>query len=135
MDLPEGVSGKKKAETLSRQERDQLRCRACGNWLRPHVLWFDESYNEHYYHFNSALETALRTHLLITVGTTGTTTLPNHVVERVLRSGGLMIDINVADNPFADMAMRSGRGICVRGPSSLALAELASTIESIHTNL
>ena len=43
----------------------------------------------------------MRTRLLITVGTTGTTTLPNHIAILVQRNGGMMIDINVAGNPFA----------------------------------
>jgi NAD-dependent deacetylase len=69
--LPDGLSPKKKGEALTAIDRKHLKCPACGSWLRPHVLWFDETYNEHHYYYNSALETAKRTRLLITVGTTG----------------------------------------------------------------
>ncbi|HSO18404.1 MAG TPA: Sir2 family NAD-dependent protein deacetylase [Desulfosarcina sp.] len=133
--LPAGLGDKQKGGFLTDPERRRLKCRDCGSWLRPHVLWFDESYNERHYHFRSALKTADRTRLLITVGTTGTTTLPSYVVERVLRGGGLMIDINVADNPFADLAIKSGRGIAVRRRSSHTLTELVRAADLTWLNL
>jgi NAD-dependent deacetylase len=110
-------------------------CPACGGWLRPHVLWFDETYDEPNYRFTSALETAQRTQLLITVGTAGATTLPNHIVNLVTRNGGLMFDINVADNPFARAAKQSDRGIFIQRASSEALAQLAGAIDDEESNL
>ena len=120
---------------LTASDQQQLKCPTCGSWLRPHVLWFDEAYNEHHYHFNSALEAAKRTRLLITVGTTGMTTLPNHIVNLVLSNGGLMFDINVADNAFAGLAIQSGRGIFIRRSSGQALVALLPTIASASSNL
>ena len=133
--LPEGLSPKKKRSVLTKTEMRQLKCPICGSWLRPHVLWFDETYNEHHYHFNSALETAKRTRMLITVGTAGATTLPNLIVKRVLSNGGLMFDINVADNPFAALAMHADRGIFIQRNSSEALVELMQTTASALSNL
>lgn len=129
--LPDGLTAKGKGDTLSDRERRLLTCPDCGGWRRPHVLWFDESYNEHHFHFDSALEVAMRTHLLITVGTAGATTLPNHIVNLVHKNGGLMIDINVADNPFADVAMHSEQGIFIQHSSSDALVGLARTLDSL----
>jgi NAD-dependent deacetylase len=133
--LPESLSPKTKGSALTDKERRQLRCPICGGWLRPHVLWFDETYNEHHYHLNSALEIASRSRLLITVGTSGATTLPNLIVNHVLRNGGLMFDINLADNPFAARAMRSGRGIFIQRNSAEALVALLHTIASALPNL
>lgn len=133
--LPENLPPKSKGSRLTDSECRQLKCPTCGNWLRPHVLWFDETYNEHHYHFNSALETAKRTRLLITVGTAGATTLPNHIVNLVLSNGGLMFDINVTDNPFGGLAMQSHQGIFIKGTSSETLVELARTIASAQANL
>jgi NAD-dependent deacetylase len=129
LDLPDALSSKNKGGSLTDEERERLICPACGGWLRPHVLWFDETYDEPNYRFNSALETAQRTRLLITVGTAGATTLPNHIVNLVYRNGGLMIDINVADNPFARVAKQSNHGIFIQGASSEALAQLAGAID------
>ena len=133
--LPNALPAKEKGGSLTDAEKDLLMCPACGGWLRPHVLWFDETYDEPNYRFNSALETAQRTRLLITVGTAGATTLPNHIVNLVHHNGGLMIDINVADNPFARVAAQSGRGIFIRRASSEALSQLAGAIDDQRSNL
>lgn len=123
--LPPDISPKMKGETLSAGERLQLKCPRCNSWLRPHVLWFDETYNERFYRFDSAIRIANDTRLLITVGTAGATNLPNHIVNIVYGNGGLMIDINVTDNPFAGMALKADQGVFVQQPSSKALASLA----------
>jgi hypothetical protein len=72
---------------------------------------------------------------LITAGTSGATTLPNHIVGIVHRNNGLMIDINVADNNFASVVTQSKQGIVVQEPSSIALAELARTTKMALSNL
>jgi NAD-dependent deacetylase len=128
--LPDGLHPKQPGDILTDDERRCLRCTACGNWIRPHVLWFDETYNERHFRFNSALETAAQTHLLITIGTSGATTLPNHIVNLVQVNGGLMIDINVADNPFANLITRSDRGVFIKGNSSAALVALLRKIDT-----
>jgi NAD-dependent deacetylase len=133
--LPQGLSPKQKGERITTSECKRLICPLCGNWLRPHVLWFDETYNERHFRFDSALETAAKTDLLITVGTAGATTLPNHVANLVFNSGGLMIDINVADNPFASMAMRSKQGVFINQSSSKALVTLAGALTTIAEKL
>lgn len=72
--------------------------------MRPHVLWFDEYYNEEQYRFDSALAAINAADALIVVGTTGTTSLPAHLL-RIAQSRGLVIvDINPNDNPFARAA-------------------------------
>jgi NAD-dependent deacetylase len=133
--LPDGVAPKGKGAALTETEKQHLTCPACGSWLRPHVLWFDETYNERHYRFQSALETANRTGLLITVGTAGATTLPNHIVNIVHGHGGVIIDVNLADNPFGSLAKQSVRGIFVKRASSEALAALARAVVSYQPNL
>ena len=133
--LPEGLPAKRKGDALTDEDRNLLRCPACGNWLRPHVLWFDETYDEANYRFQSALESAANTRLLITVGTAGATTLPNHIVNLVYANGGLMIDINVADNPFARVARQADQGIFLPMASSEALAELAAAVTADQSDL
>jgi len=133
--VPDALLPKKKGGSLTVEEKNLLTCPACGGWLRPHVLWFDETYDEPNYRFDSALETAQRTQLLITVGTAGATTLPNHIVDIVYNDGGLMIDINVADNPFGRVARQSGYGIFIQRASSEALSQLAGAIDDQRSNL
>jgi NAD-dependent deacetylase len=123
--LPEELKAKGKGEELSEAEKKLLACPNCGSLLRPHVLWFDESYNEAYYHFESSLAVASRTDLLITVGTSGATNLPNQVAWLVSQNGGAIIDINIEKNPFSELAERSQGGAFIQGASSVVLPEMA----------
>jgi chromate transport protein ChrA len=49
---------------LSATDRAALTCPRCGGWLRPHVLWFDECYDEENYSMDSALRAAAAADLL-----------------------------------------------------------------------
>ena len=51
--VPDEISPKAKGDQLTQAESDLLRCPRCGERSRPHVLLFDEYYNEDYYHFHS----------------------------------------------------------------------------------
>lgn len=52
-----------------------------GKLARPHVLWFDEYYNEELYRYQSALEVARKMDGLLFVGTTLQTNLPSQIVN------------------------------------------------------
>jgi NAD-dependent deacetylase len=69
--IPAAVPGKARGEKLTAADRELLRCPKCGALARPHVLWFDEYYDEASYRFESALRVAGETDLLITVGASG----------------------------------------------------------------
>ena len=86
MPLPAPVSVKKKDEPISDDEWQALHCMKCGHLLRPHVLWFDESYNEAHYRYESTLEAGRQSDLLLVVGTSGATNLPNQLVAEVYKS-------------------------------------------------
>jgi len=126
--LPEGLSGKAKGEDLTEEERGLLTCPRCGKYLRPHVLWFDESYDELHYRFQSSLEAAARTDLLLTVGTAGATNLPNQVAWLVYQKGGTILDINIERNPFSELAERSRDGAFIQGESAAILPEIAEIL-------
>ncbi len=101
---------------------EKLLCPKCGQRTRPHVLWFDESYDETFFRFESSLQTARKTDLLLIVGTSGATNLPNHVVSTVLANDGLVVDINIESNLFANLAEQH-QGIALKGPSGVILPE------------
>ncbi len=105
----------------------KLTCPKCGISTRPHVLWFDETYNEPFYRFESSLETASNTDLLLVIGTSGSTNLPNYVVQMVVQKGGLVLDINIEANTFGEMAIKN-RGFSLTGPSGEILPELVAAI-------
>ncbi|MFZ5572432.1 MAG: SIR2 family NAD-dependent protein deacylase [Thermodesulfobacteriota bacterium] len=122
--LPEALYGRGRETPVTREDLALLTCPACGHMTRPHVLWFDETYDEVHYRFYSSMETAARTRLLIVVGTSGATNLPNQVVHEVYRRGGAVIDINIEENPFSRMAARSPGGAFLQTSSSQALGEM-----------
>jgi NAD-dependent deacetylase len=125
--LPDEVEGKDRGEPLTDADRHQLRCPACGGWSRPHVLWFDETYNEEHFRFVSSLQVAAETDLLLIVGTAGATNLPNQVAWQAHQRRATIIDVNIEENPFSRLA-RSGGGFFVQAPAAAALPRLVKQL-------
>lgn len=107
--MPEDVS----------EPRVQLRCPRCGGMARPHVLWFDESYDEERFFLDTARRLAAQAKTLIVVGTSAQTNLPWQIVSIALRAGAHVIDINIEDNPFGDLAHET-----IRAPAAEAIPAL-----------
>lgn len=128
--LPEISMDRTKSTPLSKDEISKLHCPRCGERSRPHVLWFDETYNEHHYHFYSALQVSEKTDLLIITGTSGATNLPTQVASIVSRNGGFIVDINIEPNPFSNLAKSSGQGCFIQEKSSTALPALVKALIS-----
>jgi NAD-dependent deacetylase len=122
--VPKNLTGREKNETLTETDRQLLMCPYCSSRTRPHVLWFDEMYNEHYYRYHSALKVAGETDLLLVVGTSGATSLPNQVVWEVKNRNGIIIDINIEKNPFSDIALNSRQGFFIKQPSGEILPDI-----------
>jgi NAD-dependent deacetylase len=106
---------------LSAEERRALTCARCGGWLRPHVLWFDECYDEPYYRMESALRAASEADLLLVVGTSGATNLPMQIGRIAFAGGAALVDVNPDDDPFAALAARARRGFAARGTATALL--------------
>jgi NAD-dependent deacetylase len=123
------TAGKDRQEDLTESERELLVCKNCGKRARPHVLWFDEMYNEHYYRYQSSLNVADQTELLIVVGTSGATNLPNQVAWMARSRDSIIIDVNIQENPFSKIALKSRRGFFVKEPSSTALPRILRTLK------
>ena len=107
--LPLDIFPREKDQDLSAEDKQKLRCTHCGAGTRPHVLWFDECYDEHYFKFESAMRVAAETDLLIIAGTSGVTSLPNHIANTVYQNETI-IDINIEANPFTELALHSPAG-------------------------
>ncbi|MGC4069624.1 MAG: Sir2 family NAD-dependent protein deacetylase [Polyangiaceae bacterium] len=125
--LPE--FGRFDAQTeLSEDDERRLKCTRCGAWLRPHVLWFDEYYDEENYRADSALRAAAEAELLLVIGTSGATNLPMQIGQLCLRTGAAIVDVNPEPNPFTDLAQRASRGHVVRGPASILVPEIVGAL-------
>jgi NAD-dependent deacetylase len=103
-----------------------LVCPRCGGMARPHVLWFDESYDEERFYFDTVRSLARQASLLVVAGTSASTNLPWQVVQLAARAGAVIVDVNVEDNPFGDIAERSG-GV-VRSPAGAALPAIVDSL-------
>jgi NAD-dependent deacetylase len=110
------------------EDRRRLSCPRCGGWLRPHVLWFDECYDEENYSMQTALRAAGAADLLLVVGTSGATNLPMQIGELAWRRGVALVDVNPEENPFAELAGRSPRGFFAQGSACQRLPEIVAAL-------
>lgn len=127
--LPLPDLGPRDAETpLSAEDRRALTCPGCGGWLRPHVLWFDEYYDEENYRMDTALGAAGRADLLLVVGTSGATNLPMQIGELAWRRGIALVDVNPEENPFSELCAHAPRGFFARGAACARLPEIVAAL-------
>jgi NAD-dependent deacetylase len=127
LDLPE-VGVRSKDAPLPEAQRAKLTCPRCGGWLRPHVLWFDEYYDEENYRMDSALRAAGAADLLLVVGTSGATNLPMEIGRLVFHRGAALVDVNPEENPFAELARAASRGFFARGSACERLPAIARAL-------
>ena len=118
-------------EVITTKEWQALRCPKCGEDLRPHVLWFDEYYNEKYFKRDSVLRISKETGILFILGTSGATNLPRTVTENVLARNGMVVEVNIEDNYFSELLSDKKNGISIRQETSPFLAELKGELERI----
>jgi NAD-dependent deacetylase len=124
--LPDSTPALGRGEPVSDATRAALVCPRCAGPARPHVLWFDESYDEAHFYLDTARRLAAAAALVIVVGTSAQTNLPWQVVSIAARAGAAIVDINVEDNPFGDIARESGG--TVRAPAAVALPQLVDAL-------
>ncbi|ACY17524.1 SIR2 family NAD-dependent protein deacylase [Haliangium ochraceum] len=115
-------------QPLDEAQRQLLRCPRCGGRTRPHVLWFDEYYDEAYFRFHSSRDAATRAALLLIVGTSASTNLPWQVVTLAQQHGATIIDINLESNPFEPAALASPGGAVIRQPATAVLPPLVAAL-------
>jgi NAD-dependent deacetylase len=115
-----------KGEDLTCEQTEKLKCPKCNSFARPHVLWFDEFYDEEYYRRDSALHVSKETGLLLIVGTSGATTLPQLIVQNTMAGQGMVVDINKNSNYFSTLVEGKANGFALRGRSSDILPEFVA---------
>lgn len=113
---------------LTAEDRAKLSCPRCGGWLRPHVLWFDEYYDEENYRMDTALRAASRADLLLVVGTSGATNLPMQIGQLAFRRGVAIVDVNPEENPFSELCEGSPRGFFARGGAGERLPGIVAAL-------
>ncbi len=115
--IPEGVGSVTKDQALSDEAWELLRDDQ-GRRTRPHILWFDECYDERLYRSDSAMRAAHSCDLFVVVGTSGAAAIPVHATAAAANHGAIIVNVDPAgDNPFAEFARERGpeRGLWVEG--------------------
>lgn len=114
--------------TKEQVERDPIpTCPKCGTRCRPHVLWFDECYNEAWYHRVSALEAADNADCIVVVGTTLTTGLPQRIVSKAKQRKIPIVNLD----PSAYEEPREGM-LNVGAKSGEALPRILAKLRSLY---
>jgi NAD-dependent deacetylase len=128
--IPHAISPKEQGKSVTEEEKQLLHCHLCGSITRPHVLWFDEWYDEALFRFESALRWAQQTDLLLVVGTSGATNLPMQIGMLIAgKAGAIFIDINPNQNPFRQMALQHPHGLAFEGKSGDMLPKIIDLFE------
>jgi len=109
--IPDDLGPKwEKGRLPTADELERLRCKHCGALGRPHVLFFDESYNEELSYFESARRKAFDADALFVVGTSFATNLPNQLAAIAETRGIPLYIIDPEPGPYARLAEASGGG-------------------------
>jgi NAD-dependent deacetylase len=124
--IPDAVPDLARGAAVAAESRALLVCAHCGGMARPHVLWFDEFYDEPRFHLETVRRLAARAALVVVAGTSGQTNLPWQVVRLAAAAGATIVDVNPEDNPLGEIAASSGGTI--RGPASAALTAIADAL-------
>jgi NAD-dependent deacetylase len=117
-----------KGRALSDRERELLRCPSCGARGRPHVLWFDETYDEANFRFQSSIEAARNASIVVVIGTTGATSLPMHVGMIASQRGVPLVVVNPEPNPFSEIVRRAGFGAFLQGTAGEWIPQLVDLL-------
>jgi NAD-dependent deacetylase len=124
---PDLVCGRDEPLTDATWER--LHNPATGNRCRPHILWFDEYYEEHLYRSETALRWASTASTVVVVGTSGAARMPWLVAETGLRQGAVLVDVNPDDDPFRELARSAGeRGRVVDATAVVGVPQVVAAL-------
>lgn len=123
--FPKDLGHYTKGDIMPEEEWDKLACPECSELMRPHVLFFDEYYNEPYYKYESAIRAAFEADLLIVAGTTGATSLPWLIFETVMTNHKPVIAINLEPTIFTQTVEINQLGWVLMGKSGEILPEIA----------
>lgn len=124
--IPQAFDGWTENDELTDDHLKLLVCPYCDSFTRPHVLWFDEFYDEENYGFASAQRAVANASLCITAGTSGGIPVAERLAGIAARAGAILIDVNTRDSRLRRLAVR--RGAFIEGPATTAMRAIAQTV-------
>lgn len=95
---------------------------------RPHVLWFDETYDEARFRFESTLAAVERAAIVVVIGTSGSTNLPTLIVRRAHQRRVPLLVVNRDPSPFSMLAEHTASGHYCKASAGEAVPWLAEAL-------
>lgn len=100
------------------------KCPQCGEWLRQHVLWFDELYASHAdYQWGRVLEASERSALVLFVGTSFSVGVTDQVVTAARQRGVPVFNLDPAGSPIPGVTL-------LREPAEVLLPQVAALLNA-----
>ncbi len=131
--FPVGIDLKNREKSqLSYEDTELLKCPYCSEDMRPHVLWFDEMYNEEFYKVDTVIKISRNTGLLFIIGTSGATNLPKQILSNVIAHDALVVEVNPNPTQFSDWIKNYKLGMVFNENSSDFLLELSREIANLN---
>jgi NAD-dependent deacetylase len=126
--IPQELQPWERGRRFDAAARELLTCPACGDWLRPHVLWFDEYYDEDWYRFESSMAAAAECGILVVVGTSGATNLPMQVAAMVAARRAPFVVVDPEDSVFSAMAKGNPMGHFAMGTAGRLVPAIVAAL-------
>jgi len=101
------------------------KCEVCSAVMKPHSMFFDESYSEHYYRSDTVMNFVENSDCLVVIGTALATSLAKRIVSKFLEKELPVIEVNM------ESAINRGHNIQVLGKSEETLPLLFSEFHKI----
>lgn len=86
-------------------------CPKCEKMMRPHILWFGETYDPHT--LEESIEYLRNSDLILIIGTSGQVTVPVYLAQEAIRAGAYSIEINPEESTLSgsvDLSLRGKSG-------------------------
>ncbi len=116
-----------KGEEWTEAHTKALACPKCGGFLRPHVLLFDENYDD--FNWESSLKAAQECGMLLMVGTTLATNLPQAVFMEAMSRNALCINVNPSKR--IDLKHKEKNVHWLEGSATTVLPELVNIMREL----
>jgi NAD-dependent deacetylase len=131
--VPDGIHEWEPGDSIGNKHFEILVCPNCGLVTRPHVLWFDEFYDEEHYRIGTAQRAVAKASVCITVGTSGGVPIAERLAGIAVKAGAMLIDVNPHDNELRQLALHSG-GIAVHKAASAAMPQIAEIADEARVH-
>lgn len=131
--VPAEFDGWREDHELAGEHLELLVCPECGMVTRPHVLFFDEFYDEENYQIATAQRAVAGATLCITVGTSGGVPIAERLAGIADRSGATLIDVNPDNNALRRLAFETG-GFAITQDASVGLPRIIEAVQQSSTH-